>query len=72
MARDRWAEEDFKSQGQHYEMNNVRLAELGLSLTLGANGQVLVIKHRVSRGVSENLYKWTGPQPQLKVEGSIH
>lgn len=52
-------------KGENYEMNMGRLHELGIHLTLGPNGQILVIKRRVARGQSETLYKWTGPQPQL-------
>ena len=69
---DRWDAEDYRTRGENYEMNSVRLHELGLHLTMGANGQVLVIKRRVERGHSETLYKWTGNQPQLKREGSLH
>jgi hypothetical protein len=62
---DKWSPEDYEIRGENYTMNSVRLHELGLSLTIGANGQVMVIKHRVSRGASETLYKWSGDQPQL-------
>ena len=75
MARhpdDKWDPEDYETVGENYEMNSVRLNELGISLTMGANGQVIAIKHRVSRGVSEPLYKWTGPQPQLPKNRSVH
>lgn len=75
MARhpdDRWDDDDYRTRGENYEMNSVRLHELGIFLTIGANGQVLGIKRRVDRGVSETLYKWTGDQPQLNREGSLH
>lgn len=51
-------------KGFNHEKNAMRLAELGLHLTLGPNGQILVVKRRVARGQSETLYKWTGDQPQ--------
>lgn len=47
-----------------YSIAEQRMAELGLYLTLGPNGEVLVIKRRVGRGASETLYKWDGKQPQ--------
>jgi len=68
MARhpdDKWDPEDYENRGENYTMNSVRLFELGISLTIGPNGQVLGIKHKVKRGASEELYKWTGEQPQL-------
>ena len=75
MARhpdDKWGDEDIRNRGENYEMNSARLRELGVDLTLGANGQIMVIKHRVARGRSETLYKWHGPQPQLVVKGTLH
>jgi len=52
-------------QGVNYWQNGELLRELGIHLTIGANGQVLGIKHSKERGVSTHLYKWTGEQPQL-------
>jgi len=75
MARhpdEKWSEDDYHNRGENYEQNSARLYELGLHLTLGANGQVIAIKHRRSRGNSETLYKWTGAQPQLPTDRSIH
>lgn len=75
MARhpdDKWSDEDIHNRGENYEMNSARLSELDLHLTLGPNGQVIVIKRRVKRGVSETLYKWTGTQPQLPEGRSVH
>lgn len=69
---DKWDPEDYKAVGENHEQNNVRLFELGISLTLAANGQIVSIKHRVSRGVSETLYKWNGPQPQLPKQRTTH
>lgn len=69
---DRWDESDIHNRGENYEQNSMRLHELGLHLTLGANGQVIVIKHTVKRGVSETLYKWTGTQPQLPTRVTRH
>jgi hypothetical protein len=56
---------DDNMQGENYWQNGEMLRELGIHLTIGANGQVLGIKHSVKRGVSTDLYKWTGAQPQL-------
>ena len=56
---------DDNMQGENYWQNGEMLRELGIHLTIGANGQVLNIKHSVKRGVSTNLYKWNGVQPQL-------
>ncbi len=61
MARQR----DDNMQGENYWQNGELLRELGIHLTIGANGQVLGIKYSAQRGVSTKLYKWTGPQPQL-------
>lgn len=69
---DKWGDEDIHNRGENYTMNSARLSELDLHLTLGANGQVVVIKRKVKRGVSETLYKWTGPQPQLPTDRSVH
>jgi len=66
------AAEDDMNKRENHDLNENRLAELGIHLTIGSNGQVLVIKNRVSRGVSETLYKWTGEQPQLKIPGVLH
>ncbi len=63
---------DDNMQGENYWQNGEALRELGIHLTIGANGQVLAIKHSAQRGVSSTLYKWNGPVPQLKVIGSIH
>jgi hypothetical protein len=58
---------------ENFEQNTAKLAELGLDFTMGANGQILVIKRQVMRGVSETLYKWTGEQPQAgRHLGSTH
>ena len=68
MARhpdDKWDGSDIHNRGENYEQNSARLYELGIHLTLGANGQVVVIKRKVARGASETLYKWTGDPPQL-------
>lgn len=62
---EKWDPEDYENKGENYTQNSVRLYELGIHLTIGPNGQVLGIKHKQSRGVSETLYKWTGDQPQL-------
>ena len=62
-----WGPNDEVFRGENYEMNNVELYNLGLHLTLDASGRVLVIKRRVQRGVSQTLYKYTGPIPQLQV-----
>ena len=76
MARQQgpWAPEDDETKGENYTYNARRCYELGLHLTFGANGQIVVIKHRVKRGVSETIYKWTGAQPQLppKAERTEH
>lgn len=56
---------DDNMQGENYWQNGDALRELGIHLTIGANGQVLGIKHSSQRGVSQDLYKWTGEQPQL-------
>lgn len=58
---------DDNMQGENYWQNGERLRELGIHLTIGANGQIVGIKHSEARGVSEPLYKWTGLQPQLPV-----
>lgn len=68
---DKWDDSDKEIRGENYTMNGGRLNELGIDLTIGANGQVLVVKHKVSRGVSETLYKWGGDQPLL-TKGSVH
>jgi len=52
------------TQHPNHEINEVLMAELDLHLTLGANGQILVIKRGVGRGRSVTLYKWTGDMPQ--------
>lgn len=65
---DKWSPEDHATRGENYVMNSVKLFELGLHLTIAANGQVMVIKHKVGRGVSETLYKWEGDQPQLPLK----
>lgn len=62
---EKWSPEDYENKGENYTQNSAKLYELGIFLTLGANGQVVVVKHKVGRGASETLYKWTGPQPQL-------
>ena len=69
---DKWDESDIHNRGENYEQNSMRLYELGLHLTIGPNGQVLVIKHSAKRGVSETLYKWTGAQPQLPIKVTRH
>ena len=69
---DKWDPEDYQNRGENHEKNDVRLYELGISLTLAANGQVMAIKRRVARGQSETLYKWTGPQPQLPKNPTKH
>lgn len=56
---------DDNMQGENYWQNGEALRELGIHLTIGANGQVLGIKHSAKRGVSQELYKWKGEQPQL-------
>lgn len=56
---------DDNMHGENYWMNGERLRELGISLTIGANGQIIGIKYSEARGISEPLYKWTGEQPQL-------
>lgn len=64
---------DTDMRGENYWQNGEALRELGIHLTIGANGQVLGIKHSRQRGVSVDLYKWTGLQPQLNLRGrSIH
>jgi hypothetical protein len=56
---------DDNMQGENYWQNGEALRELGIHLTIGANGQVLAIKHSKQRGVSQSLYRWNGPQPSL-------
>ena len=63
---------DDNMQGENYWQNGERLRELGIHLTFGANGQIIGIKHSQQRGLSEPLYKWTGPQPQLKIPKVTH
>jgi len=58
-------EHDDFMRGENYWQNGERLRELGIHLTIAANGQVMVIKHSESRGLSTTLYKWEGDQPQL-------
>ena len=58
---------DDNMQGENYWMDGEALRELGIHLTIGANGQIVGLKHSSSRGLSTTLYKWTGPQPQLPV-----
>lgn len=65
---EKWDPEDYATRGENYTMNSAKLYELGLHLTIAANGQVMVIKHKVARGVSETLYKWDGDQPQLPLK----
>lgn len=55
--------------GENYWQNGARLQELGIHLTLGANGQVLGIKYSEKRGVSEKLYTWNGEMPMLDLRG---
>lgn len=43
-----------------YEIAEQRMVELGLHLTLDAEGRILVIKRRVARGQSETLYRHNG------------
>ncbi len=56
---------DDMMRGENYWMNGEMLRELGIHLTMGANGQIIVVKHSKQRGVSTTLYKWEGDQPQL-------
>lgn len=58
---------DDNMQGENYWFNGERLRELGIHLTIGANGQIIGIKYSSKRGVSESLYKWTGAQPQAPI-----
>lgn len=64
--------QDDNMQGENYWQNGEMLRELGIHLTIGANGQVLGIKHSKQRGVSTDLYKWKGPQPQLPTNRTVH
>lgn len=56
---------DDNMRGENYWQNGELLRELGIHLTIAANGQVMGIKYSAQRGVSTELYKWTGDQPQL-------
>lgn len=55
--------DDNMHQETHW-MNGEMLRELGIHLTIGANGMIVAIKHSAQRGVSTDLYKWKGEQPQ--------
>ena len=63
---------DDNMQGENHWQNGDMLRELGIHLTIGANGQVLGIKYSKQRGISTDLYRWTGPQPQLPKERIVH
>lgn len=53
-------------QHKNYEIMEDVVQALGLSITFGANGQIIVLKKNPEkRGQpSLTLYKWTGEQPQ--------
>ena len=53
---------------KNYEIAEDLIAALGMSITFGANGQILVLKKNPEkRGApSVTLYKWRGDQPQVK------
>ena len=53
-------------KGFNHEKDEQALLAEGIHLTLGPNGEVLVIKKRVARGNAITLYKWTGTQPRLE------
>lgn len=57
----------------NYEINENMIQELGLSITFGANGQILVLKKNPERRgqPSVTLYKWRGDQPQGRTQEDI-
>lgn len=65
-------QDDSNQIGENYVMDAEKLRELGISLTMGPQGQILVMKYRVKHGMSTQLYKWTGPQPRLPKNPTRH